>query len=60
MLTSSSVHAVERFPATILSSVHPIPIRSLALHAPSTTLELHFALDHHYIITFLDEQQANN
>ena len=32
MLTSISVNAVECYPATVLSSVHPIPIRSLALH----------------------------
>ena len=30
MLTSISVNAVECYPATVLSSVHPIPIRSLA------------------------------
>jgi hypothetical protein len=32
MLTPSSVNAVECSHATILSSMHPIPIRSLALH----------------------------
>jgi len=42
MLTSSIVHAVECYAATILSSMHPIPIRSLALHdACQQTLELH-------------------
>jgi len=42
MLTSSIVHAVECYAATILSSMHPISIRSLALHdACQQTLELH-------------------